>query len=183
MLTGITLFFLSLAAASIIWMSIKNGISPMPSSAKVKIPFLDSLPCDIKGTIFELGAGWGTLAFPLALRYPHCKIIAIENSWVPYCFCKLRQWLQPCPNLIFLQKDFFNVSLEKATLVTCYLYPGAMKQLKDKFENELNSEAIVATHTFAIPGWNPFVSFRASDLYHTPIYHYKNPRKQARKPT
>ncbi len=32
--------------------------------------------------------------------------------------------------------DFFNVDLKDAGLVVCYLYPGAMERLKDKFEKD-----------------------------------------------
>lgn len=48
---------------SIIRFSFKNGIPPIPTSLKVKRAFLHSLPQHLEGTILELGAGKGSLAF------------------------------------------------------------------------------------------------------------------------
>lgn len=166
------LFLVLLAAVSIVWSTLRNGISPMPTSSKVKRQFIESLPKQITGSIYELGAGWGSLAFPLAERYPLCTVLAYENSLVPYLFCRLRLIWYPLPNLQFVHKNFFQVSLSDASLVACYLFPDAMRKLKDKFRNELPPQALIATHTFAIPGWQPIFTVTVDDLYHTVIYHY-----------
>lgn len=171
---GISVICLVLiAVASVLWSTLKNGISPMPTTRRVKIKFIDSLPKQIIGPIYELGAGWGSLAFPLADRYPLCKVIAYENSFVPYVFCRLRLMWYPLPNLTIVRKSFFQVSLSDASLVVCYLFPGAMSQLKGKFQDELSDRTIIATHTFSIPGWQPIYQEDVKDLYHTTIYHYK----------
>lgn len=160
---------------SIIWFSFKNGISPTPTSLKVKRAFLHSLPQHLEGIILELGAGWGSLAFPLAKQYPECTVIAYENSWMPYFFCKLRNFFRPYSNLKIVYGDLFDASLWNVTLIVCYLYPGAMKKLKQKLEREADYETIIASHTFAIIGWKPFFKIAVNDLYQTPIYHYRKP--------
>lgn len=168
----LVLVIMAWAVGSVIWSSIQNGISPMPTSLKVRRDFIKSLPQHIDGKILELGAGWGSLAFPLAERYPDATVIAYENSWIPYLFCRMRHWYRPLPNLTFVRRNFFVESFHEAGLVICYLYPGAMKKLKDKFQAELTPSALVATHTFAIPGWTPHYKETVADLYHTTIYHY-----------
>lgn len=160
------------ALLSIVWYSCQNGISPMPTSPKVKKLFLQTLPTNITGPIKELGAGWGTLAFALAKKYPHNHVTAYENSLFPYWFCQCRLWLYPHKNLCFVRKDFYIDSFHDTALLTCYLFPGAMKKLKSKLEEELSPKAMVATHTFAIPNWTPLSTATVNDLYHTRIYLY-----------
>lgn len=157
---------------SIVWSSLRNGITPTPTSSKVKHHFIAALPKILKGPILELGAGWGTLAFPLARRYPHNLVIAYESSLMPYLFCKLRHLCNPLPNLTFKRKNFFDENFQEAALVVCYLYPGAMRKLKEKFKQELKKGTLIATHTFAIPGDVPVFTDVVDDLYRTRIYHY-----------
>lgn len=144
----------------------------MPTSKKVKHRFLQALPKEMTGTIFELGAGWGTLAIPLAKRYPKCQVIALENSWIPFLVCKLRLRLSGLNNLQILRKDFFKASFREANLIVCYLHPGAMQKLKTKFQTEISQMTLIATHTFSISGWTPVHTEVINDLYSTHIYHY-----------
>lgn len=166
-----TLLFL-FCLSSIVYWSIKNGISPMPSSPKVKAQML-KIPLNIdSGTIYELGAGWGTLAFAFAKKYPRNQVKAYETSWIPYAFCKLRNFIFPQANLEIYRTDFYAVPLKDASLVICYLYRDAMKRLKIKFDKELNSKAIVLSSTFKIPDKAPESTIEVADLYGTKIYIY-----------
>ncbi|MBD3393179.1 MAG: methyltransferase [Chitinivibrionales bacterium] len=128
---------------------------------------------DINGDIVELGAGWGTLAFPLAKGFPHIRVTAVEISPVPFLFLQLRALVQKRANLEIVRRDILSVSLARAGLVTCYLYPDAMKKLKPKFENELQPGTVVVSNTFAVPGWEPSRVGELEDLYRTRIYEYR----------
>lgn len=162
----------------IVGYSWKYGISPTPTSAKVKRTLLEILPpLTADSTIAEFGSGWGTLSFALASKYPSCIITALEISPVPY-FCSL--WvarLARYKNLVIHRRDLFEFPLQSTKLVVCYLYPGAMERLKVKFEKELAPDAFVVSHTFAVPGWKPVRMMRATDLYGTPIYLYRGSSK------
>lgn len=157
---------------SIIYWSIKNGISPMPSSLKARDQLLTLSPPITSGIIYELGSGWGTLAFPLAKKYPHCQVVAYETSSLPYLFCRIALKFCRLPNLHFYKKNFFETSLHDGALVICYLYPKAMTKLKEKFEKELKPETWIISNTFAIPEWKPQQVSELKDLYHTKIYLY-----------
>lgn len=169
----IVFLFLLTSGFSVIGMTIRNGISPMPTSPKVKKQLFEILPKKTEKNVLELGSGWGTLAFPLARHYPSNQVIAYENSLIPYLFCLFWHRLFPYKNLRFIYQDFHKASFENASLAICYLYPGAMNQLQLKFDNELDEGSLIATHTFAIPSWKPIQIEYVNDLYHTPIYLYK----------
>lgn len=166
---------IALAALSVIVYTLRYGISPMPTSPRVRRVVLDLLPDDPGGPVAELGAGWGTLAFPLARRWPDRTVTAYEISPVPWLFVRCRQAVRPCRNLRIYRRDFFTADLRGSVLVVCYLYPGAMTRLRVKFEAELPPGAVVLTHTFAVPGWVPETVIRAPDLYRAPVYLYRIP--------
>ena len=164
---------IALGALSVIVYTLRYGISPMPTSPRVRRVLLELLPDDPGGPVAELGAGWGTLAFPLARRWPERAVTAYEISPVPWLFMRCRQAVTPCRNLRVLRRNFFAEDLRGTALVVCYLYPDAMSRLRAKFEAELPSGAVVLTHTFAVPGWVPETAVRAPDLYRTPVYLYR----------
>ncbi|MFC1586488.1 SAM-dependent methyltransferase [Fibrobacterota bacterium] len=167
---------LLLSSGSIIFYTLVNGISPMPTSRKVRTKLLDVVShYKVRGPVFELGSGWGTLAVPLAKALPDSLILAYENSGIPYLFSILRNRLLPMKNLVFIHKNYNSVSLTEAGLVVCYLYSGAMDKLKVKFERELKPGALIISHTFALPGWIPVQVMETGDLYRTRIYVYEAP--------
>lgn len=149
------------------------GITPTPTSAKVKNKLFSMLPDLANSEIVELGSGWGNLAFALSRHFPKCKIRSYEISPFPFIVSKIIAYCLALPNLTIQRQDFFLVSLHNMSLVVCYLYPDAMQRLKTKFEKELSSQAYVISHTFAIPGWKPLRLEYAPDLYRTPIYLYQ----------
>ncbi len=164
---------LMLLVGHIVWYSWRYGITPTPTGCKVKKALFEILPPSLRGNIIELGSGWGTLAFALAHYFPACQVWAYEISPIPYFVSRCIQKWKHAPHLHFSRQDFFQVSLHNASLVVCYLYPGAMQRLKTKFEQELAPGTYVLSHTFAIPGWMPIHCVKASDLYQTPIYLYQ----------
>lgn len=163
-LLAIILIILISVAAS----TYKYGIGPTPTSPKVKSALMKVLPLIPPGKIFELGAGFGGIAFALADHYPNHLVIAFEISIFPYLWMKARQFVFPKKNLQIRYIDFFKINLMEAELIICYLYPGAMKKLEP-----LVIDKCIISHTFALPNRKMDQVFFAKDLYHTPIYIYE----------
>jgi precorrin-6B methylase 2 len=161
------------AAASIVYTTIKRGISPMPSSSKVKEAMKSALPQHVQGKIYELGCGWGALAFHLAGQHPESQIVAFEVSPVPWLIAYITQRVYRFENVKLFWDDFFRTSFSDASVIFCYLYPGAMERLKKKFEEELAPGTLVVSNTFAVPGWEPVDVIKVNDLYRTKVYVYK----------
>jgi len=172
------IFFLALAglaALSIVYHTLCLGISPMPSSPRARRAILECLPPGCAERIVDLGAGWGSLAFPLARRFPRAQVTGYELSPVPFFFCRIRQWLRPLPNLRLERVDFHRVSLAGVDVVVCYLFTGGMRRLRPKLERELPPGTRVISHTFAIHGWTPLQTLVLGDLFATRIYVYRLP--------
>ncbi|MDC0707769.1 class I SAM-dependent methyltransferase [Stigmatella sp. ncwal1] len=184
---GGTFLYLTLLALllggmlSIVFFTLRTGISPMPTSARVRRELLKLLPPDLEGTVLELGSGWGTLAFALADACPRAQVVGFELSPLPYAFGWLRQRLAPRRNLRFVRRDFSQVSFAGASLAVCYLFPEAMRRLAPKLAAELPPGAFILSHTFALRGWTPYRTAVAADLYRTPIYLYAAPGNAPRK--
>ncbi len=172
MLSLLLLALLVAGVLSIVVYTLRTGISPMPTLGKVRRQLLPLIEPSLEGTVLELGAGWGTLAFALADRCPRAKVVAFELSPLPFAFCWLRQRLAPRPNLELRREDFFRASFAGASLVVCYLFPAAMTRLAPKLLAELPEGARILSHTFALRGWTPLRTLVVEDLYRTPIYLY-----------
>lgn len=164
---------------SIVFYTLRTGISPMPTLGKVRRQLLPLLEPDLEGTLLELGCGWGTLAFALADHCPRARVVAFELSPLPFAFCWLRQRLAPRANLELRRQDFFRASLSGASVVVCYLFPGAMTRLTPKLLAELTPGTRILSHTFALRGWKPVRTLVVDDLYRTPIYLYAVPAQSA----
>ncbi len=154
--------------------TIRTGISPVPTAARVRRTLMGGLPRTLgAGTIFELGCGWGSLAVPLARAYPAHPVVGYELSPLPWAVSWLRARFVRSRNLRVVRRDFHRAHLGDACLVVCYLYPGGMERLRPKLEAELRPDALVVSHFFPVPGWRPHRTLRADDLDRSPVYYYQ----------
>lgn len=173
LISFLLLLIVIFALITIVFYTLRNGISPMPSGPRVGRVVGDVLgDLPVRNHIVELGAGWGSLALALAQRFPESQIIGYENSPVPFWVSRILRLMFAVSNVWFLRADFYGVSLSECNVVVCYLYVGAMEKLKAKFEAELQPGTYVISHTFAVPGWEPERVIAVSDLYRTKVYVY-----------
>ena len=170
---ALILSLLFLATISIVLTTLRVGISPQPSTSKARNALLELAPEQSFETIFELGSGWGGLAFALAKRYPDTPVCAYELSYVPYLYSKLRLKLAPQDNLQFFRKDFLDTDLSKASLLATYLFPGGMEEIAAQIIPKLKQETILLSNTFALPGFEAEKEVTLNDFYRTRIYRYR----------
>ena len=175
-------FVLVLAAfALLLGYTIRTGISPVPTTPRVAAeifalcPPESLVPSVAGGVVYELGSGWGNLAIALAERFPDRAVVGYELSPLPWLVSRLALRLRPRPNLALRRADFMAADLGDAALVVCYLYPGAMRRLRDKLARELQAHALVVSNAFLVPGWRPAAVRRSADQYETPVYLYRMP--------
>ncbi|MBT6220781.1 MAG: SAM-dependent methyltransferase [Rhodospirillaceae bacterium] len=153
--------------------ALRTGISPMPSSAKVRRTMFDMLPDHLEGTVFELGSGWGTLALPLARRYPNCPVRGYEISPLPWLYSWFRGRRAGQSNLKFLRRDYLSADLSSAAMVVVYIHADGMAKLKPKFEAELKPGTLVLSNFFQVRSWTPVQEITADDLHRSKVYLYQ----------
>ena len=144
---------LLLAIASVIYYGIRLGITPMPSSRKAVATFIELIPDSTDGKIVDLGSGWGTLAYPIAGRFPDATVIGCELSPIPWLYSRAKGIFVRRPNLTLHRRSVFDVDLTNVEVVVVYLHPAAMRKLRAKFERELRPGTLVLSNTFVVPTW------------------------------
>jgi hypothetical protein len=71
-----------------------------------------------------------------------------------------------------LHKNFYDVNLKNADVVSLYLLEETNEKLKNKLKKELKKGARIIATGFIIPGWRPGkVDFRGT--IYGPIYLYR----------
>ena len=164
-----------LAAVSIIYYTFRNGISPMPSSRKVR----DEIAKMVAGEkqVYELGCGFGHLAFAIAKKNPQCEVIAIENSLVPYLCAAILPKLFRVNNLRVICGDFWQLNFAEIESIVTYQYREGVQKLYTKMLNETEFGVKFITNTFAISNAKLVKKVIASDLHSSIIYaYYIHPR-------
>jgi hypothetical protein len=105
--------------------------------------------------LVELGAGVGAVTFAAA-RERSARVLAVEIEPLRCALLRARRALGPAGDRVeIVRKNMFGVDLSKATVVTAFLWPGAMARLRPKFERELAPGTRVVSRCHAIPGWIP----------------------------
>lgn len=166
----VTLMIGLLILFSLLFHTLKNGISPMPISGRARRALLEVLPDMQGGKVIDLGSGWGNLIFPLANQYKNCQVFGYENSLIPFWFSFL---INDKQNLKIKRANFYDIPLDDADLIVCYLFPKGMSRLKEKLERELKVGARVVSHTFAVPTWKPQEVIEVNDIHRSKIYLYE----------
>lgn len=165
-----------LASVSVVWFTLSLGISPMPSSRRVRLSLfavVDELAMD---SLADLGSGWGSLVIPLARRYPGARVTGYEASWVPWFYSLLLKQAFGLKNLTLKRDNFLDADLSDQRLLICYLFRGGMDALEQKLESENRRIPHVLSHTFAFPSRRPDRVFRIDGRFsQTPLYLYASP--------
>lgn len=177
---------LLLAVLSIVYVSWRNGITPMPSSSLVRHEVsneINRLGAQGQGSIVEAGSGWGTLALHIANQCPGWRIIGVENSVIPLMISRLLARVYPLKYqavaitkldhaVSFIRGDLYKYPYESVDVIVCYLYPGAMQRLSEIFEKRLTPGQQIISVCFSLPGWKPDRVITCRDVYRTPVYVY-----------
>lgn len=171
----ITVFTLVVfAGASIIWSSLRLGISPMPSSRKARRAMLELMgeTQAETGQIVELGSGWGNLLIALAQAYPQREVVGYELSFIPWLTSVIFKRLLGLHNLQVHRKNFLQADLTHAEVVVCYLFPQVMQALEYKLTNQVGQTRYLISNNFALPSHTPIKTLKINDFYRSPIYLY-----------
>ena len=160
-------------AVSIVWYTLKLGISPMPSAESARAEILQLIDLAEDGPIIDLGSGWGNLLIPLARQYPERSIVGYELSPVPWLFSVFLKRVLGLKNLHVLRRDFLHEDLSHAAVLICYLHPEGMQGIASKLHTDHHCAGCLISHNFALPSFEPEKVIKANDLFRSPIYVYR----------
>ncbi len=151
------------------------GYQPTPRAAvRTMLRLAELSPRD---TLYDLGAGTGAIVFRAARTY-RARVVAVEVEPIRYLVLRARRALGPFPDLVDVRwGDLFRLDFSGATVVTAFLWPGAMARLRPKLESELAPGSRVVSHCHPVPGWVP-----ASFDPRTDVYLYRWPEARGPSP-
>ncbi|MCI4335862.1 MAG: hypothetical protein L3K17_01505 [Thermoplasmata archaeon] len=120
---------------------------------------------DRTDTLYEIGAGVGAIVFPAAREYG-ARVVAVEIEPLRVMILRLRRATGPAKDRIELRRtNMYGIDYRPATVVTAFLWPGAMARLRPKFEQELQPGARVLSRCHPIIGWRPAAYDPDADVY------------------
>lgn len=153
--------------ASLLYWTLRLGISPMPSGKKPLKELTAHLPSTYEGTIVDLGSGWGQQAYRLARWFPHAKVIGIERSFVPYLVSKLF-----FGRSVHFIRDDFRSNLPQANIYFCYLFVEGMNHVVEALNDHNVQRAEILAYAFSVKGMRPDVEWCTGSYYPTMCYRY-----------
>ncbi len=159
------LFLLVIAAGSIIYSTLRLGISPMPSHPQVQKEIKKVLPNGFSGTFVEIGAGWGGIANSIAKTYPEATVIALERSVVPFLFMKLRSRKN-----VDVRFHDYRQGIPPGAYYYTYLFPRGMSDVKKHLSKRGGT---VISYAFALPFISPHHVMYVGSFIKTPLYVYR----------
>lgn len=166
------LIILLFVVSSIVYTSVKIGISPMPSSLKAHSVIIESIEKFPNSNVVDVGSGFGFLAIRIASSYPNRNVVGYEISFFPWLISVCFKYLFGYKNLDFYRKNFLNITFESNSTFVCYLFPDGMKLLEDKLKKEKVEVNLLISNTFSFINRKPHKTIYLDDIYKTPIYFY-----------
>lgn len=149
------------------------GYQPTPRAAvRTMLRLAELSPHD---TLYDLGAGTGAIVFRAARTY-RARVVAVEVEPLRVLVLRLRRALGPFGDRVTVRwGDLFRLDFSPASVVTAFLWPGAMERLRPKLEAELRPGSRVVSHCHPIPGWVPESYERETDVY---LYRWPDARSR-----
>jgi len=164
-LLAVVLLVGALAGAYFVFASFAFGAGYQPTPRRSVETMLRLAEVGPQDTLYDLGAGTGAIVFRAARVY-RARVVGVEVEPIRVLILILRRRLGPFADRITIRwGDLFHLDFRLATVVTAFLWPGAMARLRPKFETELPVGARVVSHCHAVPGWVPEEYDRKTDVY------------------
>ncbi len=148
------------------------GAPPVPTPRKVVRKMLEIAEIRPKDILYDLGAGDGRIII-MATKEHKAKAYGFEMVFFVWLLAQINLFFSGVSKKTkILHKNFYNQNLNGASIITCFLTPGAMARLKPKFEKELKPKTKIVSYAFSIPGWKPEKTVKV-DKKTSPIYLYR----------
>jgi len=133
----------------------EKDVPYVPTVKSVVRKMLETADVTADDVVYDLGSGDGRIPIMAAKEFGARGVgIEIDSALV----AKARQKAKAAgvaDKVEFRQKDFFNVDLSDATVVTLYLWPEINIKLRPKLLKELDPGDRIVSHDFRMGEWDP----------------------------
>lgn len=136
----------------------RNAIVEQVPFYRSSTPALDALDRSLPtgSRLLEAGCADARLALALARRRPDLDVTALENAWGAYLLAWLRWWLSGRPANVHLAcRNFWKEDWGCYDSIYTFLSPAPMERVWHKFVRDGESESMLISNTFTIPGVEP----------------------------
>jgi SAM-dependent methyltransferase len=159
------IFFAIAAVAYFVFASFAFGAGYQPTPRRSVEKMLRLAEVRPDDTVYDLGAGTGAIVFRAARIY-RARVVGVEVEPIRIAVLRLRRRFGPMGDRITIHwGNLFDLDFRSATVVTAFLWPGAMVRLRPKLEAELPAGARIVSHCHEIAGWRPEVYDPETDVY------------------
>jgi len=173
---AIAMIVLALIAAYFVFATFAFGAGYQPTPRRSVETMLRYAEVGPQDTVYDLGAGTGAIVFRAARIY-RARVVGTEVEPIRVLVLHARRRFGPAGDRVTIQwGNLFGLNFRPATVVTAFLWPGAMARLRPKFESELTPGARVVSYYHEVPGWTPEKYDPETQVY---LYRWPVARKSA----
>jgi hypothetical protein len=144
----IAIIFLTVQFYNILFRNFAPFIASNRKALKLAV---ENLNINNDGTVYELGCGRADFLRMVRKRFPHARLIGIENLWMPRVIAGTLSFLSNS-RVEIIKKDIFDADLRRADAIYCYLNVETMKRLKEKFQKDCRPGTKIYSYAFSLPG-------------------------------
>jgi len=127
----------------------------VPTPPAVVDAMLDLARLRPEDYVIDLGSGDGRIIIAAARKYGARGFgVEIDQNLVAEARREARRQ-GVAERAQFLGENLFHTTLDRATVITMYLYPGLMLQLRPRLFEQLKPGARIVSHDFDMEPWQP----------------------------
>lgn len=157
--------------ALVFWGTIKGDVPLFLSSSAVVNAVAEIARQEHASRFIDLGAGVGSVAVPLAQRFPQLMVEAWERAPLPWAMAAWRA--RPLKNMVVLRGSFWDCDLSVYDLAFAFLSPAPMPELGEKIKQEMPAGSLFVSSSFPVPGWEPESVRETGGRRGTKLYCYR----------
>lgn len=126
-----------------------------PTPMEVVTTMLDAAELEPGDTLIDLGSGDGRIVLVAARDFGARAIgYELDDALVKSSRRRIGE-MELSDKAEIRQQDLFTADFSNADVITVYLLPRAMRRLEPILEESLKKGAIVVSHDFTFPTWEP----------------------------
>jgi hypothetical protein len=149
---------------SILWTDLK-GAPYVATPRKTVRRMLDLAEVGSQDVVYDLGSGDGRVLWIAAQEFG-ARAVGVEIDPFRYVWTRLLICLKRLHQQVAVtRKDFFQVDLSSATVITAYLLRDTNLKLMEKLASELPDGARVVSRKYQFPNWDLVREDPVEELY------------------